>query len=66
MEKNLFVSVTLVQGYKLVEVDIASNTLKSLRTQSVDLRFFYFGTFLLLLLTVTLVQGYKLVGLDIA
>ena len=41
--KNLFVSFTLVQGYQLVELDTANDTLNYLPTRSVDLRVFYFG-----------------------
>ena len=41
--KNLFVSFTLVQGYKLVELDTNTNTLKSLPPHSVDLGAPYFG-----------------------
>ena len=41
--QNLFVSFTLIQGYKIVELDIATNTLKSLPTHSVDLGVPYLG-----------------------
>ena len=40
---NLFVSFTLVQGYQLVELDTANDTLNYLPTRSVDLRVSYFG-----------------------
>ena len=41
--KNLFVSLNLVQGYKLVALDISTNTLTSLSLHSVDLGAPYFG-----------------------
>ena len=41
--KNLFVSFTLIEGYKLVKLDINTNTLTSLHPRSVDLGAPYFG-----------------------
>ena len=41
--KNLFVSFTLFQFNTLVELDISSNTLKSLPPRSIDLESLYFG-----------------------
>lgn len=42
--KNLFVSVTLIQGYTLFSLDIHTNTLTSLSSRSVDLGAHYFGS----------------------
>ena len=42
--KNLFVSFTLVQGYRLVKLDTANNILHYLPTRSVDLGVPYLGT----------------------
>ena len=41
--KNFFVSFTLIQFNTLVELDISSNTLKSLPPRSIDLGSLYFG-----------------------
>ena len=41
--KNLFISLTLFQGYGLVELDTVTNTLKSLPSHSVYLGIPYFG-----------------------
>ena len=41
--KNVFVSFTLLQGFVVVELDIATNTLQSLPTHSVDLGVPYFS-----------------------
>ena len=41
--KNLFISLTLIQGFTVVELDTSTNTLKSLPHRSVDLGSPYFG-----------------------
>ena len=41
--KNMFISITLLQSYKLVELDIANDTLKFPPPRSVDLGVPYFG-----------------------
>ena len=41
--KNVFVSFALVQSYQMTELDIATNTMKSLPPRSVDLGVPYFG-----------------------
>ena len=41
--QNIFVSFTLLQFYTLVELDISTNTLKSLPSHSIDLRASYFS-----------------------
>ena len=41
--KNLFISITLFQGYNLVKLDTVTNTLKSLPPRSVDLGVPYFS-----------------------
>ena len=42
--QNVFVSFTLLQFNTLVELDISTNTLKTLPPRSIDLRASYFGT----------------------
>ena len=41
--KNLFISFTLLQSYTVVDLDLSTNTLKSLPSRSVDLGASYFG-----------------------
>ena len=41
--KNVFISFTLIQGHNIVELDVHTNTLKTMSPRSVDLGAPYFG-----------------------